>query len=121
MSYPELKIKIKSLAEEARIIRADEKKLSGSKRESLHIHRVIDVRQEQRSALLAYGFLRGRSYLRIEAKRKEGKPGPNWVRIRDLIAKYGDTKQIPSKSEAYNLLKSWEVGAFILTREPIAA
>lgn len=48
------------------IIRFEERKHRGEVRASLHNHRVHDVRDEQRASLLAYGFLRGRSYSTIE-------------------------------------------------------
>ncbi len=49
-----LKIKISSLAAEARIIRREEQRWPGDHqiRTGLHEHRVIDVRREARSALL---------------------------------------------------------------------
>ncbi len=63
-----LKIKIKSLAAESRIIRLEEKKWRGGHpmRISLWDHRVKAVRNEARAALLAYGFLRGRTYRQVE-------------------------------------------------------
>jgi hypothetical protein len=83
-----LKIKIMSLAAEARIIRKEERKWPGPSdaRQGLHRHRVIDVRRECRIANLAYGFLRGRSYRALEAKCYEQ---PNWQRVAELIRKYG--------------------------------
>lgn len=80
-----LKIKIKSLADEARTIRNEEKKTSGETRAGLHQHRVIDVRREQRSALLAYGFLRGRDYRVME---RTSRTKPDWKRIEKLVRKY---------------------------------
>lgn len=82
-----LKIKIKSLAEEARIIRAEEKKWPGQSeiRTGLHLHRVGEVRRESRVALLAYGFLRGRARDRIEKSERQ----PDWDRVQKLIEKYG--------------------------------
>lgn len=53
----------------------------------LRHHRQYDVRGECRSAHVAYGFLRGLPYKRIEAKTKTD---PNWSRVEDLIKKYGD-------------------------------
>lgn len=89
-----LKIKIVSLADEAKRIRQEETKLihptTGRRddptRMGLMAHRKNDIRPEARCALLAYGYLRGRSYRAIE--HKCDRP-PNWTRIRDLIAKYG--------------------------------
>jgi len=83
-----LKIKIMSLAAEARIIRNEECKWPGPSdaRQGLHRHRMIDVRRESRIANLAYGFLRGRSYRALEAKCYEE---PNWQRVAELVRKYG--------------------------------
>lgn len=123
-----LKMKIKSLAEEARLIRFEEnymrdrarylrnhwrelteqgKSLNSlqtdawhqDRRQGLHEHRVHDVRDESRAALLAYGFLRGRPYAKIEAGCAED-PGPwnvarnnRWSRVRELVGKYGEGDQ----------------------------
>jgi len=89
MSKTYLKIKIKSLAEEARIIRREEKRFPGwhGTRTGLYLHRVQVVRREARAALLAYGFLRGRRYERIEAKRRGEEP--DWRRVTQLVQKYG--------------------------------
>jgi hypothetical protein len=83
-----LKIKIKSLAEEARIIRFEEKKWPGpsDERYVLHDHRIKIVREEARSAQLAYGFLRGKPYRQIENSCKSA---PDWKRVHQLIKKYG--------------------------------
>lgn len=70
-------MKIKSLAEEARIIRREESRYKGpiwgptETRNSLHNHRTYDVRNEARASLLAYGFLRGKTLTQIERNRKE--------------------------------------------------
>jgi hypothetical protein len=84
MSQIYLKVKIKSLAEEARIIRREErrvlssfeyvKKIEGEKGlktriefyEKLREHRKHPVGTESRAALIAYGFIRGKKYKQIE-------------------------------------------------------
>jgi hypothetical protein len=101
-----LKIKIMSLAAEARIIRKEERKWPGPSdaRQGLHRHRVIDVRRECRVANLAYGFLRGRSYRALEAKCYEE---PNWQRVAELIRKYGQTG-LPA-DDIRKALKDWIV------------
>lgn len=83
-----LRVKIKSLAEEARIIRFEEKRAGKWEelRNRLHQHRVIDVRQEARVAHIAYGLIKGRTLERIEPKSKTE---PNWKRVHDLLKKYG--------------------------------
>ncbi len=65
-----LKIKLLSLAAKARLIRREEQRWPGEHpiRYGLHEHRILDVRREARSALLAYGFLRDRAYRTIEPK-----------------------------------------------------
>lgn len=65
------RVKIKSLAEESRLIRIEEKRCVGPKHDStrghLWWHRVSIVRREQRSTFLALAFLRGVPYLAIES------------------------------------------------------
>lgn len=55
-------------------------------REQLRIHRRTDVRGEARATLLAYAFLRGKTYKSVEPSAKNP---PNWVRVRKLVEKYG--------------------------------
>lgn len=78
-----LKIKIKNLAAESGIIRLEENKLAKADayrkahgKEKVHFTRRVEladhrrgiVRSVARVNLLAYGFLRGRSYARMEVK-----------------------------------------------------
>lgn len=90
-----LKVKIKSLAEEARIIRRMENDLKAKGPHNLEArdtfwglrnHRTNDVRNEARAAQLAYGFLRGRDYRQLESKSYSTPP---LKRTTDLIRKYG--------------------------------
>lgn len=83
-----LKVKIKSLAEEARIIRLEEGRSEpGSQQQSeLHEHRVRDVRKEQRASLLAYAFLRGVPLAACEAKAATE---PDWKRVLAIAIKFG--------------------------------
>lgn len=109
MSLKYLKVKIKSLAAEAQIIRAEENKLkywsgrlSNEKAQSeffgLRRHRVLDVRNEARAALLAYGFCKGRKRSEVEAKiyvNNWGILSPDrFIRARaaTIAMKYGDYK-----------------------------
>jgi hypothetical protein len=55
---------------------------------TLREHRKLDLRSEARSAQLAYGFLRGRSYKEIEAKHRH-KHDPDWTRIQEIATKFG--------------------------------
>jgi hypothetical protein len=98
-----LKVKIKSLAAEAQIIRREERRFLARSRQltpeenatsevkrifwGLRQHRIWDVRREARSAGLAYGFIRGRGYRQIEAKCYEE---PHWSRVAELVRKYGN-------------------------------
>ncbi len=88
-----LKIKISSLAAEARIIRREEQRCPGEHpiRTGLHEHRVLEARREARSALLAYGFLRQRAYRTIEPKCHRA---PGWKRTQQLVKKYGDPRSL---------------------------
>jgi len=131
----ELKIKSKHLAEESRIIRFEEKKLKSqvryqiqehyktgsnepfkiylskedSKRTSLHMHRIFDVRREARATLLARAFIEGKSYQQVEGKRKEEK---EWEfqcvvmpRVVKMVQKYHDRKTMPE--DVKETLKEW--------------
>lgn len=80
-----LKIKIKSLAEESKIIRLEEQR-NKYLRVELHEHRVIDVRRESRASQLAYGYIRGRAYTSIE----EGAcTSPDWSKVASMVTKFG--------------------------------
>lgn len=80
-----LKVKIKSLATEARIIKQEERKAKGRLREGLYLHRVGIVRDAARLTQLVYGFLRGRKYRQIENSDKY----INRKKVFDMIEKYG--------------------------------
>lgn len=82
-----LKVKIKSLAEEARIIRKETKRARlSSIKNGLYRHRIDVVRYEARHTHLAYGFLRGRSYEQMEQKAHVA---PDWKKVRKMVEKYG--------------------------------
>lgn len=53
---------------------------------SLHRHRVCDVRSEQRSNMLAYAFLRGKSYRQAE---RTAKTPPDWKRVEKIVKDFG--------------------------------
>lgn len=88
-----LKIKIKSLAAESRIIRQEEKKWRGGHpmRISLWEHRIKIVRAEARASLLAYGFLRGRKIWTIETSGKL--PPAIWARARQIAVRFSSEKE----------------------------
>lgn len=108
MNILELKIKIKSLAEEARIIRKEEHKLSDKiknykkrhqvkeldekskpwswKCNSLHNHRTEKVRGEARHSLLVYRMMKGFLYREIEPMAHVP---PNLQKIHDMAMRFG--------------------------------
>ena len=82
-----LKVKLKSLAEEAKIIRKETQRAkTGSIKNGLYLHRIHVVRPEARHTHLAYGFLRGKSYEQIE---RDARVAPNWDKVRKMVSKYG--------------------------------
>lgn len=97
-----LKMKIKTLAAEAGIIRAEEQKLRSfdqalvergepkrhfGARVELADHRRGIVRQVARHALLAYALLREVPYDRVEAATT--RHAPDWAEIRTLAKRFG--------------------------------
>lgn len=84
-----LKIKLKSLAEEARIIRKEEKRHIGTMRESLYLHRIHRVRTAARNTLLAYSYIRGRSYHQVE---RIAHTAPNWKEVERMVKQYSMIK-----------------------------
>lgn len=99
-----LKIKLKSLATEAAIIRKEEDKTKHSKRpevqelrQEMHQHRVWDLRMESRATGLAYSFIRGRKYRQIEPRSSLTATDAAWIlimkpKIHAMITKYGSQK-----------------------------
>lgn len=92
---PELKVKVASLAAEAKIIRRIERRLKKAKArkpeltldfQSLQQHRREHVRWHARHTHLAYGFIRGLSYKAMEQKCRVQ---PSMKAIMDMITKYG--------------------------------
>ena len=110
MSRIYLKVKIVSLAAEARIIRNLEKRrraylvrryknLDGAPWNDvfygLNTHRRFELRTEARHAQLAYGFLRSKAYRTIEnaphwLKPPFSKQQPNLRRIAEIVCKFAD-------------------------------
>ena len=104
MRTDHLKIKIKTLAAEASIIRhatlKAKKRVRWAKdqmegaatlqaikeRNSLIDHRRLVVRPEARHSLLAYGFMRGTPYKAMERTCHEG---PDWIRVATLVTRFG--------------------------------
>ena len=105
VNLAKLRIKVKSLAAEAGIIRTEEKKFVGSDRESLYYHRILDVRNEARATQLAIAWFNNKPYNTVERKCKdEGKRNHYIVpRMLSMIRKYGygDGKKI-EQIDIYN-------------------
>jgi len=89
----ELKIKVKTLAEEARIIRHEERKVHGMRRWGLQHHRRTVVRAAARRTLVAYQWVRGRDWEACASTDPA-------TRLRDrssvekMIKKYGTPKDL---------------------------
>lgn len=100
-----LKVKVKSLAAEAKMIRKEEKRCrTPSLREGLYRHRIDVVRLESRHTNLAYGFLRGIDYHRMEQKAKEA---PDWTKIRKMVEKYGlHFPSVWNVSDGYSVIEA---------------
>lgn len=90
MKSPELKIKLKHLAEEARIIRREAEKQYAlgnyQKGNDLTDHRKTTVRRAARHTLIAYQTIRGIPY---ESYEGNAKTEPNWKEIDRMVKKYG--------------------------------
>lgn len=63
-----LRVNVKSLAAESRIIRAEMRKADKTSRHLLDLHRSTRVRPEARLAHLALAWAKGRTYPQAEAK-----------------------------------------------------
>lgn len=114
-----LKIKIKSLAVEAQIIRFEERKVKAQRTwarahqqpetaleaefQGLQLHRKYDVRSEARLSQIAYAFVRRIPYARIEPA---GSKPFDKKRVAAMVTKYGLT---PAK-EAEERLAEWIKG-----------
>lgn len=102
-----IKVKVKSLAVEAAIIRQEERGAKASFLwcenngkpecrqkeflcyESLRNHRIYDLRKEQRVTLLAYAYLRGRAYSSCERHPWTRHSGPDLDRVCRMVSKFG--------------------------------
>jgi len=83
----QLKVKIKYLAEEARIIRLEERRAASRQlHEDLYRHRIDVVRYEARHCLLAYAFLRGKEYAEVEASAHDW---PNFEKVDRIARRFG--------------------------------
>jgi len=102
-----LKIKIKTLAAEARAIRLEERKCCirdrklrardlpakwEHHREEMYRHRIDVVRLEARAAQLAYAFLRGKRLRQVEPRVREGYECSQWwalKKAKETVERFG--------------------------------
>ena len=84
-----LKVKVKHLAQEARIIRTEELRNNGDTRDWLYLHRINGVRPECRATHIAYAFAKGTRLDQIE-KYPERIPTSVWARVAKMVNKYSD-------------------------------
>lgn len=96
-----LKVKVKHLAQEARIIRNEEKKTNGDTREWLYLHRIDSVRPECRATHIAYAFAKGTALKKVERYPSEI-PASVWARVTKMVSLYSDK----SKEEYKNWIGS---------------
>jgi len=89
-----LKIKAKSLSEEARIIRKEERKLKGAARVCIAEHRRWNVRNEARATYLAIAYLKNKPYKLIEPSCKDTGKRDQYIvrRVLSMAKKYGPHK-----------------------------
>jgi len=79
----------------------------------LHWHRIVHVRPEIRSSLLAYGFLRGRKYRELEDLSKL-KSSPDWDNVAAIALRFSvDTRSMTVEKKAaaskvmYDMIMAW--------------
>lgn len=89
----ELKIKVKSLAAEARIIRHEERRVHGMRRWGLQHHRRTVVRDTARRSLVAYQWIRGRDWEAC-ASTDPATQLRDRFSVEKMIKKYGTSKQL---------------------------
>ena len=87
-----LKIKVKHLAEESRIIRFEEKRNNGDTRDWLYFHRIFDVRSEARATHIAYAFAKGTKLQNVE-RYPENIPSGIWARVTQMVKKYSNKSE----------------------------
>ena len=110
-----LRVKIKSLAAEARIIRHEERKTRGLQRHLLGEHRRGTVRRTARHSLLAYACLRGAAYARVE--HQDTRKDIDWHLVKGMAKRFGGVEADIDAwiEDAQQTLKNWQ------TRQQAAA
>ena len=103
MKITELRVKIKSLAAEARIIVHEEQRVrrriavdprAAATFQSLRDHRRAVVGSAARRSLLAYGFLRGLPYARIEPPNSSA---PDWDAVWREAQRFGGPEELTER------------------------
>ena len=92
-----LKIKAKHLAQEAKIIKFEERKTNGCTRDWLHSHRIHVVRPEARATQIAYAFAKGKT-LRAVERYPESIPESVWSRVTKMVKSYSDKDMLEYKN-----------------------
>lgn len=84
-----LRVKIKSLAYEAKVIRLEERRAKAHKNfelvEELRIHRKNNVRLEARDSLAAHAFLRG---VPLKAIEPRSNTHPRWKNVESMARRF---------------------------------
>ncbi|MDJ0952469.1 MAG: hypothetical protein QNJ81_02200 [Acidimicrobiia bacterium] len=88
-----LKVKIKNLAEEARIIRSEERKVHGMEKWELQHHRRTVVRDEARRSLIAYAIIRGKDPS-VNESTDWLKRATDKSHVERMVKKYGSQEAI---------------------------
>jgi len=89
-----LRVKLKSLVAEAKIIRREEHRTYGALRDELALHRRTVVRFEARCTHLAYGLIRGRTIDQMEPKRLVEHNTALKEKVAKMVQKYGPQVQL---------------------------
>lgn len=92
-----LKVKAKSLAEESRIIRKEERRTTGILRDILARHRREDVRNAARETYMAYGLIKGKEVDQIERPGSK-RASKYWKEVQRMIQTYGPLDTSLSKT-----------------------
>ena len=94
----ELKIKIKNLADEARTIRVEERKLRGMDKWRLQHHRKTVVRMAARRTQIAYAVIKGRDWT-ANASYDPFTARSDQKEVERMVRKYGAGQTVPNLAE----------------------
>jgi len=91
----QLKIKIKNLADEARTIRTEERKVHGMEKWNLQHHRKTVVRGAARRTQIAYQFIRGRDWKSCASHNGFTRLS-DFSEVSRMVKKYGSAESVIS-------------------------